>query len=427
MQVSLVYGQGTLAVSLPAGAEIVEPRYVPGVPDEAGAVRSALRAPIGSAPLADLVRAGDRVVVVHSDLTRPMPNERVLPVLLAELETAGVRPHEITLLNGLGTHRRQTADELAAMLGPELVARYRCEQHDGWDKANLIAIGRTRAGHSMRINRTYLEADVKILTGFIEPHLFAGFSGGPKAVLPSVAGIDSVMANHGARMVGHPKATWGVCTGNPIWEEMLAVALRTEPTLLLNVTLNRERQITGVFAGELETAHAAGRAFCAAAAFCPVPRLYDVVITTNAGYPLDMNLYQSVKGMSAAARVVKPGGAIILVAECREGIPEHGEYARLLRSAESPQSLLERIEAPGYACHDQWQVQVQALVQQRAQVHLYSAGLSEQQTREAMLIPCHDVADTLAGLLERYGAAARVCVLPDGPQTIPTWEPARSP
>ena len=426
MRVSLVYGKTALEVTLPAGAEVIEPRHVPGVPDEGGAVRDALRAPIESPPLARLVGAGDSVVIVHSDLTRPMPNDRVLPILLAELEAAGARREDITLLNGLGTHRQQTADELVEMLGPELVARYRCEQHDGWDEANLVAVGHTRAGHAIRINRTYLEADVKILTGFIEPHLFAGFSGGPKAVLPSVASIDSVMANHGVRMVGHPKATWGVCAGNPIWEEMLEVALRTEPTLMLNVTLNREREITGVFAGELEAAHAAGRAFCAASAFCPVPQLYDVVITTNSGYPLDINLYQSVKGMSAAARVVKPGGAIILVAECREGIPEYGEYAQLLRSAESPQALLERIEAPGFSCHDQWEAQVQAMVQLRAEVHVYSDGLSDRQIREAMLIPCRDIGARLAELLARAGGGARVCVLADGPQTIPTLGPGIS-
>jgi nickel-dependent lactate racemase len=357
---------------------------------------------------------------VHSDITRPRPNDRVLPVLLGELEAAGVRRQDITLLNGLGTHRKQTPEELAEMLGSELVEGYRCEQHDGWDRENLVSLGRTGSGRAVEVNRTYLEADVRILTGFIEPHLFAGFSGGPKAVLPSVASIESVLGNHGAAMVGHPNATWGVRQGNPIWEEMMEAAVMTQPTLLLNVTLNRERQITGVFAGGLEAAHAAGCAFCEATAFVPVPQLYHVVITTNSGYPLDINLYQSVKGMSAAARVVKPGGAILLVVECRDGIPEHGEYARLLRSAESPQALLDRIQAPGFLCHDQWEAQVQAMVQLKADVYVYSHRLSDRQIHEAMLIPCASIQGTLASLLARYGQGARVCVLPDGPQTIPT-------
>jgi nickel-dependent lactate racemase len=279
----------------------------------------------------------------------------------------------------------------------------------------------------VRINRAYLEADVKILTGFIEPHLFAGFSGGPKGVLPAVASADSVLSNHGAKMVGHPQATWGVTQarpeqgqrGNPIWEEMLEVALKTEPTFLLNVTLNRAREITGIFAGELRQAHAAGRDFCRQSAMVPVPHLFDIVITTNSGYPLDINLYQAVKGMSAAARIVRPGGSIIVAAECWEGTPEHGEYANLLRQADSPQALLDRVQSPGFSCHDQWEVHIQALIQLRADVYVYSDGLSDEQTHEALLMPCHAIENTLGELLDRYGPQATLCVLPEGPQTIP--------
>jgi nickel-dependent lactate racemase len=435
MRVHLAYGKHGLDVELPPHAQVIVPRYVPRLPDAAAAIRQALRAPIGSPPLRELVRRGDRVVVVHSDLTRPMPNERVLPLLLVELEAAGVRRDDVTLLNALGTHRRQTPQELAGMLGQEIVARYRCLQHDAWDEKSLVSLGHTSFGHPVRVNRTYLEADVKILTGFIEPHLFAGFSGGPKGVLPSIAGFDSVLSNHSARMIGHPQATWGVTQarpeqgqgGNPVWEEMLEVALKTEPTFLLNVTLSpgerdasgQARAISGVFAGDLRQAHAAGCDFCRASAMVPVPHFYDVVITTNSGYPLDMNLYQAVKGMSAAARIVRQGGSIIAAAECWDGIPEHGEYANLLRAADSLQGLLERVTAPGFACHDQWEAHVQALIQLRADVYVYSDGLSDEQIRAALLLPCQRIEDTLAKLLERYGPGATVCVLPEGPQTVP--------
>jgi nickel-dependent lactate racemase len=419
MQVRLAYGKHGLEVELPAEVRFVMPRYVPGVADERAALQEALRAPINSSSLRALVRPGDAVVIVHSDLTRPMPNDRVLPLLLAELEAAGVRRKDITLLNALGTHRRQTQEELIGMLGAEVVSIYRCEQHDCWDDENLVSLGQTTFGHPVRVNRTYLEAGVRILTGFIEPHFFAGFSGGPKGVLPSIAGFDSVLTNHGTEMVGHPKATWGVTRGNPIWEEMLEVALKTEPTFLLNVTLNREREITGVFAGQLEAAHATGCAFCRESAMVSVPHHFDIVITTNSGYPLDLNLYQAVKGMSAAAQVVRPGGAIIIAAECWDGIPEHGEYANLLRAADSPEALLARIEEPGFACMDQWEAQAQALIQRRAEVHVYSHGLTDDQVREALLIPCRSIEGTLAELLQRYGPEATVCVLPEGPQTIP--------
>ena len=216
------------------------------------------------------------------------------------------------------------------------MANYRCLQHDCWDDDNLVPLGETIFGNPVRIDRQYMEADVKILTGFIEPHFFAGFSGGPKAVLPSIAGIESVMSNHGAGMVGAAEARWGVTRGNPIWEEMLDVAKKTEPTFLLNVTINRRREITGIFAGDLEAAHARGCEFCRQSAMVPVPHAYDIVITSNSGYPLDLNLYQAVKGMSAASEAVRPGGAIIVAAQCWDGLPDHGEYARLLRSAEQP-------------------------------------------------------------------------------------------
>jgi nickel-dependent lactate racemase len=421
MKVHLAYGKHGLELELSPGIELVAPRYLPGVPDEPAALRQALRSPINSPPLHRLVRPGQKVVIVHSDLTRPMPNDRVLPGLLAELEAAGVRRDEITLLNGLGTHRRQTQEELIGMLGADLLANYRCEQADCWDDENLVSLGQTSFGRPVRVNRTFMEADVKILTGFIEPHLFAGFSGGPKGVLPAITGFETVLTNHGTEMVGHPKATWGVTRGNPVWDEMLEVALKTEPTFLLNVTLNRERDITGVFAGELEAAHAAGCAFCQESAMAPIPHLFDIVITTNSGYPLDLNLYQAVKGMSAAAQAVRPGGSIVIAAECWDGIPEHGEYANLLRAAGTPEALLARVEEPDFACMDQWQAQVQAMVQLRAEVHVYSDGLTDDQIRQALLIPCHSIEETLAELQERYGSGSTVCVMPEGPQVIPAY------
>jgi nickel-dependent lactate racemase len=339
-------------------------------------------------------------------------------VLLAELEAAGVASENITLLNALGTHRPQTAAELRQMLGAEIVARYRCLQHDANDDANLMSLGQTSRGHPVRVNRQYLEADVRILTGFIEPHFFAGFSGGPKGVLPSIAGAESVHSNHGYDMIGHPHATWGVTAGNPIWEEMCEVALRTNPTFLLNVALNPARQITGVFAGEMLAAHAAGCAFVMEHAMVPVATPVDIVITTNSGYPLDQNLYQSVKGMSAANRIVRDGGAIIIAAACADGLPDHGRYAALLAEAGSPQGVLDMIARPGFSQPDQWQVQIQANIQLRADVYVRSDGLTDAQIQRALLRPCHDIEQTVAAIESELGRPATICVMPEGPQTI---------
>jgi len=416
----LAYGPGTLPVAVPADAGIFQMRPVPGLADEAAVIRAALREPIGAPPLASGLRPGQRVAIVHSDITRATPNDRLLPVLLAELERAGIRRADITLINGLGTHRPQSAAELRAMLGDGIVDRYRCEQHNAFDDTALVPYPPTRRGHPVRLNRTFVEADVRIVTGLIEPHFFAGFSGGPKGVLPALAGQESVLTNHGHAMIGHPAATWGVTDGNPIWDEMREVALRAAPLFLLNVTLNAAKQITGVFAGDLLRAHAAGCDFLRASVMVTVDAPFDIVLTTNSGYPLDQNLYQAVKGMSAAGRLVRPGGAIIMCAACADGVPDHGQYAALLAQAGSPAAMLAQLAQPGFSAPDQWQVQIQAHLQQQAEVFVYSDGLTDAQIKAALFTPCRDLPATLAALLDRYGPHARVAVLPDGPQVIAT-------
>jgi nickel-dependent lactate racemase len=416
--VNLAYGRSGLTISVPESADVLASQFIPGLPDEAGAIRHALRQPVGSAPLREGVQPGESVVIVHSDLTRATPNDRILPVLLAELEQAGIRRQDITLLNGLGTHRRQTEAELRTLLGDGIVDNYRCLQHDAFDDDNLVPLDHTSLGNPVRINRHFLQADRRILTGFIEPHFFAGFSGGPKGVLPALAGFESVLSNHNWQMIAHPQATWGVCEGNLLWEEMREVALRTEPDFLLNVALNAGKEITAVFAGDLLEAHRAGREFVRRQAMAAVDDPYDMVITTNSGYPLDQNLYQTVKGMSAAARILGDGGTIIMAAACEDGLPDHGLYASLLAQADSPQAVLHLIEQAPLTRHDQWQVQIQATIQLRADVHVYSDGLSDEQISRALFTPCRDIEETVATLMRKYGENGRICVMPEGPQTI---------
>jgi nickel-dependent lactate racemase len=419
MRVTLKYGRQGLEVDLPDTADVLKTRFQPGIRDEAGAVRDALRQPIASPPLASLVRPGNRVTIVHTDITRATPNDRILPILLDELLAAGVDAAHITLLNGLGTHRRQTEAELRMMLGQEIVDRYRCLQHDCNNDSDLVSLGQTSLGNPVRINRHYMDSDVRILTGFIEPHFFAGFSGGPKAILPSLAGRESVFSNHSLEMIAHPKAAWGITEGNPIWEEMREVALQTKPSFLLNVTLNPLNEITAVFAGDMLAAHAQGCEFVRQNAMIAVDGPYDIVITTNSGYPLDQNLYQSVKGMSAASQIVRKGGAIIIAAACEDGLPDHGCYAQLLVEAGSPGGIMNLISQPGYNVQDQWQVQIQAQIQTQADVYVYSDGLSDEQIRDALFIPCRQVETTLEDLQASLDYPARICALPEGPQLIP--------
>jgi nickel-dependent lactate racemase len=422
MKVKLAYGKEGLSVLLPdRNVTVLEPKYIPGLPDQGEALRSSLRAPIGTRPLRELVSGDDTVAVVFSDLTRPQPRDLMLPVLLDEI--AHVPRDQIVLISGLGTHRPNTEDELVGMLGRDIVTNYRIVQHDAWDQDNMVCLGRTTFDHEAWINAEYVHASAKILTGFIEPHFFAGFSGGPKAVLPGLAGQRCVLENHGAEMISDPNATWGVTEGNPLWEEMREVALMTSPTFLFNVSLNRDKQITSVFAGDLLQAHAAGTEFVRSTAMVPVAEPFDIVITSNSGYPLDLNLYQAVKGMSAAAQVVKPGGAIIIAAECWDGVPDHGEYRQLLQAVSSPQELLAMVESPGFLRQDQWQVQIQAQVELMADVYVKSSHLDRETIEQALLRSCSSVEETVDSLLQKFGPGATICVLPEGPMTIPYVAP----
>jgi lactate racemase len=417
MKISLAYGQGHLPVELPDGlTTVIEPTHTPGLADERGAVLAALEKPIATRPLREWVQPGSRVCIVFTDITRATPNERLIPWLLDYL--AGVPRENITLINGVGTHRPSSQAEFEQMLTPAVAHNYLVVNHEAENADGLVERGTTRDGTPALLNRRFVEADVRIVTGFIEPHFFAGFSGGPKGIMPGLAGLKTVMSNHGAKNLSDPNAAFGVTTGNPIWEEMRDIALRAGPSFLLNVALNEQRQITGVFAGDMVAAHGVGCGFVKQSAMQACATPFDMVVTTNSGYPLDLNLYQGVKGMSAGARVLKPGGTLILACECREGVPAHSSYDRLLRRAASPAELLTLLAAPGFSQPEQWQVQIQALIQRQARVLLYSS-LADDLVQAAHLTPCHDISAMVRDLVATHANGTHIAVLPQGPLTIP--------
>jgi len=417
MIVRLAYGQGHLEVDLPKSAtSVIAPAHTPGLADERAAVVGALESPIGARPLREWITSGDSICISFTDLTRATPNERLIPWLLSFL--ADVPRESIILLNQLGTHRPNSVAELEAMLTPAVVRNYRVLNHEPENPAMLVQFGTTKDGTPALINRHFAEARVRIATGFIEPHFFAGFSGGPKNIMPGVAGLQTVMSNHRAKNIEHPRSSFGMTAGNPIWQEMREIALRVGPTFLLNVSLNEQRQITGVFAGDLLKAHEVGFEFVRRSAMQKVSAPFDVVVTTNSGYPLDLNLYQGVKGMSAAARIVKPGGTIILACECREGVPAGSPLDKLLRAAAGPEEVLALLATAGTVRPEQWQAQIQALIQRKARVLVYSA-LPDEVLRAAHLTPCHDIGGAVGECLAGLGPAGRVAVLPQGPLTIP--------
>jgi lactate racemase len=416
--VGLSYGRGRLTVPL-AGRDplVVAPRDAPALPDPAAALRAALRDPLDCLPLREQVRDGDHVVISICDGTRAQPRDVMLPAILDEIDEAAPSAR-VTLLVATGTHRGNTRDELLAMVGADVLARVTVVNHDARDDSVLVDLGTAGDGVRLELNRSWVDADLRITTGFVEPHFFAGFSGGPKMVAPGLAGLRTVMTLHDATRIGDPLATWGPVKDNPVHRDIRACAAVCPPHLALDVLLDRDKAITHVYAGELFAMHDAACARAYELAMSPVPEPFDVVVTTGSGFPLDQNLYQAVKGLAAAERIIAPGGTIVLAAACEDGLPDHGSFAEVLSSGSSPAELLDIICAPGYAVPDQWQVQVLARVLSKARVLLVCDGLTDAQVRAAHLEPAHDVARAVNDALASH-QNGRVAYLPEGPQTIP--------
>ena len=426
VNVHLAYGEDGLDVSLPSDrTTVVEPTYVEAAADQLGLLRDALRTPVGGPPLREIVRPGQTVAISMCDGTRPQPRHLMIPAVLDELDGI-VNLDDVVVLVATGTHRGNSDEEIRAMLGDETADRVRVVNHDARDDSSLVWLGRHGRDVPVFLNRLWVEADVRITTGFVEPHFFAGFSGGPKLVAPGLAGLETVLTLHDARRIGDPRATWGVVEGNPVHDDIRAVVAAVgEVDFGLDVVLNKQQRIVEAFGGSLPEMHAAAREASRRLAMQPVPALFDVVVTTNAGYPLDQNLYQAVKGMSAGMTVVKPGGTIVCAAECRDGFPDHGSYREVLASEPSPEALLATISARERTVPDQWQVQVQAKIQSHADVIVRSSHLSAEDLASAHLGHTDDVGETVLRALHDAGPDSRVCVLPEGPQTIPYVEAAR--
>jgi lactate racemase len=421
MRVKLDYGTDGLDVALPDDhVTVIEPLYRPPAADPLATLLAAMRAPIDRPPLPAIVKPGQKIAISVCDITRAQPRREMLTAIFTELPH--VRLEDVTILIATGTHRANTPDEVERMLGREFAGRCRIVNHNSRDTSVLERIGRTSTGVDVALHREWLAADVRITTGFVEPHFFAGFSGGPKMVAPGLAGLDTVMTLHDAKRIGHPNATWGITEGNPVHDDVREIARMERVDFSIDVTLNRDQQITAAFAGEILAEHRRACAYVKDTAMRAVPAPFDVVLTTNSGYPLDQNLYQAVKGMSAAAKIVKPRGTIVCAAECRDGLPNHGSYGAVLASQPNPAALLAMINGPGYSAPDQWQVQIQAQVQLKADVLVRTSGLTDAEVRAAHFQPIDDVAAAVEAALQHAGPDATLCVLPQGPQTIPYIE-----
>ncbi len=417
MRVHLQYGRDGLQIEIPGNnIKIIEPAFVPGLPDEAAAFQAAARAPYGGRPLRDSIAAHERVAICIPDITRPLPNERLLRWVFEEL--AHVPPENFVIVNGTGSHRVNTPHELAGMVGAEILSKYRVVNHDSHDAKTHKLAGKTADGRPIFMARDYVEADRRIVMGFIEPHFMAGFSGGWKGVFPAVADIDSIMHYHRADAIGHPRSTWGVLDGNPTQDQIRHNGAVLPVDFLLNVTLNRKREITRFFCGDVDLAHGTGCAFAKQTAMIACDKPFPIVVTTNSGYPLDQNLYQAVKGMHAAMQVVQQDGLILSASRCNDGFPEHGNFKTLLFDHATPQALLQTITRPGFSLYDQWEAQLLAIIACKARVGLKSE-IPADSVRRAHMEPVEDLSARIAEELRRRGPDTAIAVLPEGPQTIP--------
>lgn len=396
-------------------ASVMRPSYPPALPDLPGAFAQASARPIAAAPLAEQIRPADRIAVVIPDITRALPTRELLTLLFAALP--GIPAGQFTIVAGTGSHRGHSRDEWHAMVGSEIHQRYACVDHRADDAATLARVGRSSFGYDVLMDRHVAQADRRILLGFIEPHFMAGFSGGYKACFPGVADLDSIMHYHSAANIGHPLSTWGLLEGNPTQQHIRDAGGLLDHAFLVNVTLDDRRRVTGLFMGHPIIAHEQGCAFCKETVMRPCIAPFPIVVTTNSGYPLDQNLYQSIKGLCAAAEIVSTGGLIIAAACCNDGFPEHGQFKRMLFEHDSVDALLAKVYSPGFRRMDQWQVQKLGGVLKKAKVALRSE-LPDEQVRRAYLEPIRDERQRIDRELARIGRDAPIAVLPEGPLTI---------
>jgi nickel-dependent lactate racemase len=417
-QVTLAYGRDGLTVEVPDDAAVITPVPHAAAPDVPAELRRALREPVSGLPLRERVQRGQTVAISACDGTRAQPRHLMIPVLLEELDGV-VDLEDVVVLVATGTHRANTEAELRAMFGDAVVDSVRIVNHDSRASDTHRFVGTYGDGVPVWLNEQWVDADVRLTTGFVEPHFFAGFSGGPKMVAPGLAALDTVLVLHDATRIGDPRATWGVTEGNPVHDDVRAIAAATGVTYAFDVILNQRQEVIAAFGGDILEMHAVAIERAREVAMAPVDALFDVVVTTGSGFPLDQNLYQSVKGMSAAAQVTRPDGLIVCAAECADGYPDHGSYREVLTSADSPEALLELISAREVTVPDQWQVQIQARIQSAHRVVMHTSYLSDAELAEAHLEQTADIAATVAEAVAKAGPGARVCVLPEGPQTIP--------
>ncbi|MGC9317950.1 MAG: nickel-dependent lactate racemase [Armatimonadota bacterium] len=419
MITTLRYGRDGMQVELPDQhvAHVLRQRSLPVLHDPLEATRQALAEPIGPGPLAEIAHGRENACIVVSDITRPVPNSVILPPILDALGEAGLPPEKVTILVGTGLHRPNTDDELREILGEEVLASG-CEvvNHIARNEDEQVRVGVTDRGIPALIDRRYVEADLRILTGLVEPHLMAGYSGGRKAICPGISGCETIMRFHGPDLLEPPAARAGNLVGNPVHEEALAVAdLAGGADFIVNVTLDEERALTGVFAGDMRAAHQGAMARCEEQAKVVLDQPVDIVVTSGGGYPLDLTLYQGTKGIVAAGAICRDGGTIIVAQQNAEGLGSE-DFARLITHEDVHEVIREAL-AGAEICIDTWQLHVVEKVLRRCNV-INISELPDADSRRTPFASAESVEEAVERALEDYGPQARIAVMPEGPYVL---------
>jgi len=418
MRSHFAFGKTGLDLDLPEGFDyrLLEARSAQPLPDERAALEAALDSPVAGPSLVELARGKKSAAISVCDITRPAPNRRVLPPLLARLEQAGISRENISIFIATGLHREATPAEIAEILGPEVHGTVRVVNHNARNLHEHKYLGDTASGTPVYIDARYIAADLHITLGFIEPHLMLGFSGGRKLIAPGLAAQETIKVIHSPKFMRDPRATEGSVDDNPLHRELLEIARMARHDFIVDVCLTRDRRIAQVFAGDSEKAHAAGMKFVSQVMLEQLPGPVDAVITSCAGYPLDLTFYQAIKGITAAQHIVKPGGKILLMAECAEGPGAH-EFCQLLLRTDSWEDFLESIrEAP--VTVDQWQLEKLALVTRKAEVLFYTPGLPAKYnaTVWGKVLPSPSAA--VAALIAGLAPGSVIAVMPEGPYVL---------
>lgn len=418
MRVDLAYGKTGLPIELPDGYQynLLEARSAKPLEDPDSALANALEFPIASLPLREIAKGKRTAAISVCDITRPAPNRLVLPHVLRQLERGGITRENVTVLIATGLHRAATEAEIVEIVGPELRDLLNVVNHDARDLAAHRYLGETESGIPVHIDERFMAADVHITLGFIEPHLMLGFSGGRKLIAPGLAAQETIKVIHSPKYMRDVRASEGSIADNPLHRELLEISRMARHDFLIDVSLTRNRRIAAVFAGRPEVAHHHGADFVAQTMLETIDSPVDAVLTTCAGYPLDLTFYQTVKGITAAQHIVKPGGRILVISECAEG-PGAPEFCDMLKRFPSDREFLDHILSEPVVV-DQWQLEKLAMVSTEKQILYCTPGLPEEYRANVWGKFYNSPAEGIAALLEGLPPDAKIAVIPEGPYVL---------